>query len=185
MKMQVYHVKFEKDEEPDFLHRLLIGSYDMLSMIASSMVAVMLVVVFLFRVANVVGSSMEPTLQNSDKIIITNITSNYELGDIVVIHRQDDVSIIKRVIGVEGDTVDIDFETGEVTINGQVLTEDYIAEPTYRSFADGPEFPLTVPKDTVFVLGDNRNNSLDSRSGEIGLVNVGNIVGKMIFEIGN
>ena len=185
MKRQVYHVKIEKEEAPGFLHRFLMGSYDMMSTIASSIVAVMFVLVFFFRVANVVGSSMEPTLQNDDRIIITNATTAYEFGDIVVIYRQDDVSIIKRVIGVEGDVVDIDFDTGDVFVNGEVLSEDYILEPTHRSFTDGPEFPLTVPEGTVFVLGDNRNNSLDSRSGEIGLVDTNSIVGKMIFEIGN
>ncbi len=185
MKRQFYHVKIEEDENRGFWRRFLTGSYDTMSMVVSSTVTVMFVLVFFFRFATVVGSSMEPTLQDADRIIITNATSNYEYGDIVVIHRADEVSIIKRVIAVEGDVVDIDFETGDVIVNNEVLSEDYIAEPTYRSFSDGPEFPLIVPDNTVFVLGDNRNNSLDSRSGEVGLVCVENIVGKMIFEIGN
>lgn len=183
MKRQIYHIKLEDNVKPALLRRITDFSYDIISTVATAAVAVMLIAVFFFRVADVVGSSMVPTLHDSERIIITNVTSDYEHGDIVVIHRQNDVSIIKRVIGVGGDTVDIDFETGEVFVNDELLYEDYIAEPTYRVFDDGPEFPLVIPDGYVFVLGDNRNNSLDSRSGEIGLVDVNNILGKMILEM--
>lgn len=157
--------------------------YDIASTVATSIIAVAVVLVFLFRVATVDGSSMVPTLHDKDNIIITPVSGRYEHGDIVVIHRENDVPLIKRVIATAGDTLDIDFKEGIVYLNGEELHEDYIAEPTYNRFADGPEYPITIPTGFVFVMGDNRNNSLDSRSGAVGLVNEQYIVGKMIADL--
>lgn len=185
MKKQFYHVEFEDEENQGGIHAVRRGVYDLISTVISSIFGVALILVFFFRVATVEGSSMSPTLDDSDRIVITNFTSGYEFSDVIVIYRADDVPLIKRVIAVEGDTIDINFETGEVILNGEVLSEEYIAEPTYRSFEDGPEYPLTVPKGYVFVMGDNRNDSLDSRSGQVGLVDTRSIVGKMVAELGN
>lgn len=157
--------------------------YDIASTVFTSVAAVAIVLVFLFRVATVDGSSMVPTLHDRDNIIITPASLSYDHGDIIVIHREDDVPIIKRVIAVAGDTLDIDFQKGIVYLNGEEIHEDYIAEPTYNNFADGPDYPLTVPTGYVFVMGDNRNNSLDSRSGSVGLVNEQYIVGKMLVDL--
>ena len=84
--------------------------------------------------------------------------------------------IVKRVIALEGQTVDIDFTTGSVEVDGKILNEPYINELTFRS--DGTEFPLTVPEGSVFVMGDNRNHSNDSRDVRLGTVDTGYILGK-------
>ena len=90
-----------------------------------------------------------------------------------------DESIIKRVIAVGGDTVDIDFYKGTVSVNGQELDEPYVGTPTNLSY--DMKFPLTVPAGKLFVLGDNRNDSIDSRSTDIGLINENKVLGKVIF----
>jgi len=159
--------------------------YEFLRTVLLAVLIVMFILVFLFRSAAVDGNSMNPTLQDGDRLLLSTISNNYERGDIVVIHRDDDEPLIKRVIAVGGDTIDINFITGTVTVNGEVLEEDYIADRTYLQYVDGPEFPLTVPENQVFVMGDNRNDSLDSRSGTVGLVDTRDILGKMLVDLSN
>ena len=135
-----------------------------------------------FRASLVRGSSMEPTLHNGDCILVR--TWGYdapEPGDIVAIKAKDrdDKHLIKRVIALEGDTVHIDFEAGDVFVNGQRLEEPYIAEAT-RLPGETP-FPVTVPPGCCFVLGDNRNHSTDSRSASLGFVPLGDLEGKAVF----
>ena len=93
----------------------------------------------------------------------------------------DDDPIVKRVIAVEGQTVDIDFAEGIVYVDGEALEEDYIREPTYT--AEGTEFPLTVPEGSIFVMGDNRNGSSDSRDYRLGTVDTRYVIGKAAFLI--
>ncbi len=104
-------------------------------------------------------------------------------GDVVVIVQpeSDTPAIIKRIIAVEGQTVDINFSFGTVTVDGQVLEEDYINEPTYMK--RDVDFPVTVPQGCVFVMGDNRNRSLDSRDSSIGMVDQRYILGKAVFRL--
>ena len=87
--------------------------------------------------------------------------------------------IVKRVIATEGQTVDIDFVSGAVYVDGELLEEDYINEPTYVE--EGTEFPLTVPEGSIFVMGDNRNHSSDSRSSDLGTVDTRYVIGKAVF----
>lgn len=186
--MTTKHFKFRIKEKPESLpkkYRGLSSVYDSVSTVAAAFTAVFLILVFIFRIASVNGSSMEPTLHNGDWLVLTDYTENFKFGDIVVISPEGDekYTLIKRVIGVGGDVIDIDFENGIVYRNGEKLEEDYIKEPTRRSFSDGPTFPLTVPDGYLFVMGDNRNDSLDSRSGSIGLINTNRIIGKMVFRI--
>ena len=110
-----------------------------------------------------------------------SIFSGYERGDVIIISHATrmDESIIKRVIAVGGDTVDIDFYKGTVSVNGQVLDEPYVNTPTNLSY--DMTFPVTVPDGKLFVLGDNRNDSLDSRSTDIGFINENKVLGKVVF----
>lgn len=140
---------------------------------------------FFVRISRVKGDSMYPSLVNKDQtLLLSSIWYRQpQRGDIVVarVPQFSQDPIVKRVIAVEGDTVDIDFESGEVFVNGKVLEEPYINAPTNRSFGDqGTEFPLTVEKDHVFLMGDNRNDSYDSRYAAIGQVDQRCIMGKAV-----
>ena len=127
--------------------------------------ALVLVLVFslFFRIIQVDGESMVPTLQNGDKLIVWGAGYEPQRGDVVIVDSYTAYGkpLVKRVIAKGGDTISIDYETGTVTVNGEVLQEDYIAEPTYLGY--DVEFPYTVPEGCVFVLGDYRTQSEDSR----------------------
>ena len=146
--------------------------------------AIVIVMLLLFRLIVVSGSSMYDTLKHGDYILLLSNTfyQQPECGDIVVIGKEsfDNGSpIIKRVIATEGQTVDIDFDTGIVYVDGIALDEEYTYTPTTTS--GGVKFPLEVYDGFVFVLGDNRNGSRDSRFPEIGLIDKREIIGKAIF----
>ncbi|HZK38593.1 MAG TPA: signal peptidase I, partial [Clostridia bacterium] len=138
---------------------------------------------FLFRAVGVEGSSMVPTLQDGDWLAISGINFEPRRGDIVVVTQPNDIHepLIKRIIAVGGETIDIDFVTHAVKINGKTIDEPYIAEPTRRSF--DVEFPLLIPEGFVFVMGDNRNNSKDSRTSGVGIIDKRYILGKTRFRI--
>ena len=145
---------------------------------------VLLVFSLLFRVVVVSGQSMENTLLHGDWILLLSnvFYRNPEPGDVVVICKDsydNGTPIIKRVIATEGQEVNIDFDEGIVYVDGKPLTEPYTLSPTNKH--EGMDFPVTVPKGCVFVLGDNRNKSKDSRSDEIGFIDEREILGKAIF----
>lgn len=147
---------------------------------------VAIVFVFLVRVVSVDGNSMLPTLMDQDRVILlSNLWYQQpDRGDVVVarIPEFSPDPIVKRVIAVEGDVVDIDFREGTVSVNGEVLQEDYILDATHHHFGDeGVSFPLTVSKGCVFLMGDNRNDSYDSRYAPIGQVDNRYILGRVIF----
>lgn len=148
-----------------------------------SLAAVILVFVFGVRIIGVEGQSMEPTLQDSNQLLVSNLFYTPEKGDIVILTKDTFMTspIVKRVIATAGDTVDIDFDTGAVRINGTVLEEDYIAEPTYTQL--DLDFPQTVPEGCIFVMGDNRNHSTDSRFSELGMVDTRYVIGKVLLRI--
>ena len=153
--------------------------FEVFQAIISALVVITILFIFVFRVVNVDGTSMKPTLQNNDKVIVSTVGYKPERGDIVVISSTDGLKepIVKRIVAVGGDTVDINFTTGVVTVNG--IEEDYTDELTSQQFDIA--FPITVPEGTVFVLGDNRAGSLDSRSTRVGCVDERLIVGKVLF----
>ena len=162
--------------------------YDWIEIIVYSLSVVLLIFMFLFRQVSVGGISMENTLnagvinedQFIDRVLVYECNYVPRRGDIVVLTTKAvKTSIIKRVIAVGGDTVDINFDKHTVSVNGKVLNEPYIKEPT-ASRGD-VKFPVTVPKGDVFVMGDNRNVALDSRYAAIGMVNNNNIMGKAIL----
>ena len=146
---------------------------------------VLIAFLFCFRIAVVDGDSMLNTLVDGDYVLLLNrlVSGNPEQGDIVVISTNNygnGKPIIKRVIATEGQVIDIDFETGTVTVDGKVLNEPYIKDLTKRSFS-GVQYPLTVEKGCIFVMGDNRMNSTDSRSTQIGQIDCREVIGKAIF----
>ena len=145
---------------------------------------VLLVVMLLFRIVVVSGPSMMQTLQNGDRLIVLSnaVYKNPKAGDVIVASKdsfKDGEPIIKRVIATEGQKVDIDFKTGLVYVDDKVLYEPYINTPT--NLYEGVDFPLIVDEGCIFVMGDNRNDSKDSRSIEIGLIDRREILGKAIF----
>lgn len=157
--------------------------FDWFSSIMASFVIIFLIFAFAFRVVQVSGTSMLQTLKDGDWLIVSNSGGNVEFGDIVVATppTYDGGPVIKRVIGVEGDEIYIDFARGEVLVNGKVLDEPYINTPTNLRY--DVDFPVTVPEDCVFLMGDNRNGSLDSRSSLIGIVDEEYVLGRVIFRV--
>lgn len=157
--------------------------YEWVRALVTSVLAVVLIFTFVVRLIGVDGHSMAPTLQDGDRLAVAVgvLAGKYRAGDIVVLRKQSflDEPIVKRVIAVGGQTVDIDFATGSVEVDGKILNEPYINELTFRS--DGTEFPLTVPEGSVFVMGDNRNHSNDSRDARLGTVDTGYIIGKAVL----
>ena len=139
---------------------------------------------FCMRVVIVSGSSMFSTLVDGDYLLLLNrpLCGELEQGDIVVASMErfkDGEPIVKRVVATEGQTVDIDFRAGIVYVDGVALEEEYIYTPTH--LAEGMEFPLVVEEGCLFLMGDNRGDSRDSRAPEIGLVDEREILGRAVF----
>ncbi|MBQ3816896.1 MAG: signal peptidase I [Clostridia bacterium] len=168
--------------------------FEWLDIIITSIITVVIIFTLVFRVATIDGPSMQNTLFSNDKVIITNLAYTPQVGDIVVVSRnadnsvesedKSDVPIIKRVIAVGGQTVDIDFESGVVSVDGVELDEPYTKTPTNVKY--DLEFPVYVPQGCIFVLGDNRNESLDSRSsyiGQDGMIDTRYVLGRAVFRI--
>ena len=158
--------------------------YSLLSMILIIMVCVFVLFTFFLRLVSVDGDSMVPNVYNGEKIVVSDFMYTPDYNDIVVIGRSAETgnSIIKRVIGLHGDTVNINFETHLITVNGGVITEHYKTLGAISEKGD-IEFPLTVPAGRVFVLGDNRNDSIDSRYSAVGCVRLEEITGKALFRL--
>ncbi len=138
---------------------------------------------FFFRTMNVVGDSMLNTLHDGDKLVVWKLNYTPKSGDVVTIVRGQnyDKPIVKRVIATEGQSLSIDFSDGSVVVDGEKLNETYIKEPMWLQ-EDG-EIPSVIPEGYCFVMGDNRNNSTDSRSKLIGLIDNNDIIGKATFVI--
>ncbi|MBQ2865471.1 MAG: signal peptidase I [Clostridia bacterium] len=152
--------------------------------LAVSLVVLIIVNIFFFRMSGVMGGSMEPTLHETDRVLLRVIGySEPQRGDIVVVSapQYKQGPLVKRIIAVGGDVIDIDAVTGEVYINGELQYEPYISE-LIRKRGD-MDYPVTVPEGFVFFMGDNRNGSTDSRDSSIGMQPVSNIIGKVFFRI--
>ncbi len=157
--------------------RMVSGLYDLIGTMVSTLVIIVMIFTFLVRGVAVDGTSMVPTLKNNDRLFLSRLSSEYTYGDIVVIDRYIDEPLIKRVVAISGDIVEI-TETGQLLVNGQVQEEPYTIGETVPRDMNGP---VLVPPGYVFVLGDNRAISNDSRSAEIGMISVKDIVGKAIW----
>ncbi len=170
----------ERQSPQSFWKSVILYFHDLVYLLAVVLVALL----FIFRIVVVSGTSMNHTLMDGDYLLLLSSTFYHtpKRGDIVVVSKDsfdDGEPIVKRVIAVEHQTVDIDFEKGIVYVDGIALDEPYTLTPTTDE--EGMQFPLTVDEGCVFVLGDNRGKSLDSRSKEIGLIDCREIIGKAIF----
>lgn len=156
--------------------------------IVMAIVLVAVVFTFVVRIITVDGRSMVPTYHDGDRVLVSGFAGDIQQGDIVIVVHALDEPIIKRVVATEGQVVDFDASQGEVTVDGVALKgsvfgiQDGIT--TVPDFSSGIlEFPQTVPENCVFVLGDNRTNSTDSRFEVVGMVDHRNILGKVIFNV--
>ncbi len=174
----------ESEEKVSPKKKFYINVYDL---VATGMAAIIIIAVlftFVFRPVTVDGESMTNTLQHGDWLLTMNKTQ-YERGDIVVI-TQDTYfhePLIKRVIAKGGQTIDIDFETATVYVDGVALKEPYVKESFIYSKFDDCEFPYKVPEGHLFCMGDNRNGSTDSRSNLVGPIDERAILGKAVVRI--
>lgn len=172
----------KKKEKLTWQQNLTLYVHDLMYLL----VIVMVIFLLVFRIIVVTGSSMKQTLLDGDYLLLLSNTFYKEpqRGDIVVISKQsfdNGKPIVKRVIATEGQTVDIDFEEGVVYVDGIAQDEPYINSPTYLD--EGTVFPLTVEEGCIFVLGDNRGVSRDSRDPVIGQVDKREVLGKALYLI--
>lgn len=176
----------EQKSKPSWQKTVLLYLHDMVYLLAIAIVALLLC----FRVVVVSGTSMNTTLLDGDYLLLLSNTfyHNPQYGDIIVAAKdsfKDGEPIVKRVIATEGQWVDIDFEKGIVFVSDDGMTtwrqldEPYTNTPT--NVQEGVQFPLYVEEGCLFVMGDNRNGSRDSRSPDIGLVDKREVLGKVIF----
>ncbi len=167
--------------------------------VLESIVAAFMILTFVISISMVIGASMEPTLLENDRLVILRFFYKPSYGDIIAVWAEGlpnretggkGEMIVKRVIGLEGDVIDIDRETGTVYRNGKALKEDYIKESIDPGNLGNADYPVTVDENSVFVLGDNRNHSTDSRYVEnadtdyyVGCIDLRYIMGKAVFRI--
>lgn len=163
--------------------------FEWLELFVYAFALVLVILTFVGRHSPVNGDSMNNTLIDKDILIIRSIGYTPCDGDIIVAQSKPlgyNTPIVKRVIATEGQTIDIDFVTWTVTVDGKAIDEPYVKfidNQVMRYFNDGMTFPCTVPEGHCFVMGDNRNGSLDSRSTQVGFIDNRNVFGKVIFRL--
>lgn len=153
--------------------------YDWLQSLLSALIFCVVLFSFFVRIIDVRGTSMNPTLSNGDKMLVSGVLYKPKAGDVVVFKKDEydpEKALVKRVIATEGQEINIDFDSGTVYVDGEAIEESYISELTHNKL----DFigPKTVPEGCVFVMGDNRNASTDSRKSEIGMLDTRLILGK-------
>ena len=158
-------------------------AYEWVQALVCSVLAVVLLFTFGARLIGVDGHSMVPTLQDGDRLLVLNsmLCGGYEPGNIVVLRKESflPTPIVKRVIATEGQAVDVDFDRGLVYVDGEALEEPYIREDTHLDL--GMAYPFTVPEGCLFLMGDNRNESRDSREPPLGAVDTRCVIGRAVF----
>jgi len=173
------NAKFPKPKKSKFV----MNSFEWIEALITSLITVVILFTFLFRIVNVSGPSMLPNLKSGDRVVLSSYFYTPHQDDVVVITHTAELNepIIKRIIALENQVVSIDFHTGVVSVDGVALDESaYIKNGITTQHSDY-SFPLTVPKGHVFVLGDNRPVSNDSRFSEIGMIDERYILGKAQF----
>ena len=164
-------------------------TFSMLQDLVYMLSVITILFVFFFRLVGVDGSSMYPTFVDRDFLVLESnvLYRDVQAGDIVVMnvpYFENEGPIVKRVIATGGQTVDIDFDAGEVYVDGARLDEPYTFEPTYESYGAygvSLDYPVTVPEGSIFVMGDNRNHSADSRFAPVGCVDESCVLGKVLL----
>lgn len=169
------------------------GFYDWVRCVLLAVSVVVFCLTFVFRLVEVDGKSMMDTLENADKVVVTDMFYKPHNNDIIVIAHATNYShpIIKRVIATGGQTVKLDYDNEKIIVDGAELSEDYIKGTTFSNNGskDSNYLPtdengnFVIPEGKLFVLGDNRAVSLDSRSPEIGLIDVNDVIGKAQFVV--
>ena len=185
MIVKEYYIYYETPQEPDKKEKVAQNGFDWIQSLVFAMSILFITFTFLIRPVEVVGDSMLPTLQDGNWLIVSAFDRSPKQGEIVIVTQPNQTMsgepIIKRVIALGGQTVDIDFDLGVVTVDGQALDEPYVNELTHRML--DVSFPLTVPEGKIFVMGDNRNRSLDSRSTRIGFIDNRYVLGHVLFRV--
>lgn len=170
-----------EEEEPVTLAQVM---YDLTGTAFVAITILLLIMTFFVRQVTVNGPSMNDTLQDKDRLLVSCFNYKPQTGDIVIITHGKELpeAIVKRVIATEGQKIRINSETGEVTVDGVLLKEDYIKGVT-RTMTNPSKIPDVIPKGYVFVMGDNREHSADSRSAKVDLIPVENITGKAFMRV--
>lgn len=171
--------------------------YDALETVAVAVICAMLIFIFLFRISSVDGTSMWDTLEHNDRLIVSNLFYTPKCGDIIVFQQEDGYfsdPLVKRVIAVGGQTVKIDFENWIVYVDGKMLRENYVTYQAgvsmrsddyytyYKDYFD-EDGAITVPEGCLFVMGDNRNGSSDSRFAGVGFVKESEVMGRAVWRL--
>ncbi|MBQ9680355.1 MAG: signal peptidase I [Ruminococcus sp.] len=158
---------------------------DWLGSLFMALVVVLLIMTFGFRIIDVDGKSMEPTLIDTDKVVITDLFYTPHDGDIVIISHAEEYPkpLVKRVIATAGQELKLDFDNNAVYVDGKKLDEPYIQGMTVSGDTPVEELNGIVPEGKVFVMGDNRSISLDSRYRQIGLIDESYIIGKAQLDV--
>ena len=158
--------------------------FDWVQAIVVALVIAMFLRTYIFTMVDVSGSSMVPTLHNNDKLFVWRLGYQPEVGDIIIFRPaiNEKTPYVKRVIATEGQSVDIKVNKSkgyaEVYVDGEKLDEPYINEMIKTTHIGDGKYPCIVPEDCLFVLGDNRNNSADSRFSSVGMVSTDSVIGK-------
>ena len=187
----------ENNKQDSLFYRFVRGTFDYLELFAFSVLAVFLIFTFCFRTCRVDGQSMENTLFDKEYLIVRSIAYNPKQDDIIVFHGMDK-TLVKRVIAVGGQEVIINTKTNEITVGGEVyadshavlknsvtdeITNKYVPYLFHSALDSDGIYRITVPEGKLFVMGDNRNNSADSRDPRVGFVDEQAVLGKVILRI--
>lgn len=179
---QTQEEKLEKEQKPR--GRFFSETFNWIETLMGVLVVFVVVFTFFVRLIGVQGSSMVPTLDDHNIMLVSNLGYTAEKGDIIILRKDgfyNDQPIVKRVIATGGDVIDINSETGDVSVNGEVLEEPYIAEKIDPLKSVGNmTYPIMIPEGSIFVMGDNRNHSTDSRWTDLGVVDERYVIGHVI-----
>lgn len=173
----------KENKKESFLSSL----YDWIEVVSISVIIVIMIFTFVARLSTVDGDSMYPTLIDGERLIVSDLFYSPENGDIVVLQEKNAFftsPLVKRIIAQEGQTIDFDYENWGVYVDGEKLTEPYINRELEKAMKNyGSPDSITVPKGHIFVMGDNRNHSTDSRDSLVGFVEYDEIIGKVVFRL--